>query len=391
MANRLAKASPFIITTIIFLAIAVFSFIGVRYYVEQTVHLQLRDTMDIALAAVNPDRVMRQKETSTDSATPDYTRLKEQLLKIGKTFKKNGIDSIYIMAQNGNKIVFIADSMQLDNPRYSAPGVVYENPPPKVEMSATKGTQEIDGPYTDEYGTFISHFAPIKTFSDNKTVGIMGVDMDYNYLQRRIISAQIYILSIIIFIYIITLLAVLYFQNKNLAKEELAASEEKYKLIYQASKDGLITLESPNWDFLNPNPAAISMFKAKNGKDLEGTPWRWSPEKQPDGQLSKEKAKKMIETAISKGVHLFEWMHKDANNKEFPAEVMLTKFTIGDRVILQASVRDISERKKREQELGEKQKDLEDLNDVMTGREIKMTELKAKIRDLEQELEKYKK
>src|SRR4030042_1540312 len=52
-----------------------------------------------------------------------------------------------------------------------------------------------------------------------------------------------------------------------------------------------------------------------------------------------------------------------------------------------ALIRDITERKKTEQELKEKNEDLEKFNKFAVGRELKIIELKNKIRELEKKLE----
>ena len=42
-----------------------------------------------------------------------------------------------------------------------------------------------------------------------------------------------------------------------------------------------------------------------------------SPERQPDGRDSGEKAKEMIETAVREGFHFFEWTHKRIDGEDF--------------------------------------------------------------------------
>ena len=68
------------------------------------------------------------------------------------------------------------------------------------------------------------------------------------------------------------------------------------------------------------------MFGAK--KDAAFTsigPWQVSPEVQPDGRPSAEKAKAMIGTAMREGSHFFEWTHRRLSGEEFPAAVLLTR------------------------------------------------------------------
>ena len=86
------------------------------------------------------------------------------------------------------------------------------------------------------------------------------------------------------------------------AEEKLNESEKKYRSLFVSSNDAIMTLEPPTWKFTSGNPATIEMFKAKNEEDfLSYEPWKLSPERQPDGRSSAEKAKEMIEKAKASG------------------------------------------------------------------------------------------
>ena len=80
----------------------------------------------------------------------------------------------------------------------------------------------------------------------------------------------------------------------------------KYRHLYEKSRDAIMILEPPSWKFTAGNPAAIKMFKVKNEEEFVSCePWKLSPERQPDGRASDEKAKEMIEKAIREGFNLF--------------------------------------------------------------------------------------
>ena len=134
-------------------------------------------------------------------------------------------------------------------------------------------------------------------------------------------------------------------------EEALRTSEAKYRGLFEDSRDALMTLAPPSWAFTSGNPAAVQMFRAKDEKDFTSHgPWDLSPEWQPDGRASSEKAKEMIETAMREGSHFFEWTHRRLGGEEFPADVLLTRVEEGGEAILQATVRDITDRKRAEEQ-----------------------------------------
>jgi len=47
-----------------------------------------------------------------------------------------------------------------------------------------------------------------------------------------------------------------------------------------------------------------------------------SPERQPDGRASAEKAREMIETAMAREIHFFEWTTRGSTVEEFPGTIL---------------------------------------------------------------------
>ena len=132
----------------------------------------------------------------------------------------------------------------------------------------------------------------------------------------------------------------------------LRESELRHLMLFESSRDAIMTLEPPDWRFTSGNPATIAMFLAKDEAEFtSAAPWNLSPEFQPDGRPSGEKAKEMIENAVREGSHYFEWTHKRLNGEDFPATVLLTRFEWKGKEILQATVRDITERKHAEDKI----------------------------------------
>jgi PAS domain S-box-containing protein len=93
------------------------------------------------------------------------------------------------------------------------------------------------------------------------------------------------------------------------------------------------------------NKAALRMLRATNGQVVGRAPRELSPERQPDGRPSSEKADEMIARALETGTHRFEWMHRRIDGTDFWVEVLLTAIPLGQERALFVTWRDISERK----------------------------------------------
>ncbi|MGA2616098.1 MAG: PAS domain S-box protein [Thermoguttaceae bacterium] len=140
--------------------------------------------------------------------------------------------------------------------------------------------------------------------------------------------------------------------ERKLAQQTLRDSEARHRTLFESSSDAVMTLAPPSWKFTSCNPATVKMFAVKDEAEFTSLgPWQLSPEMQPDGRPSAEKAKEMIETAMREGSHLFEWTHKRLNGEDFPATVLLTRMELAGQALLQATVRDVTEQKRAEEAL----------------------------------------
>ena len=141
------------------------------------------------------------------------------------------------------------------------------------------------------------------------------------------------------------------------AQRELEASEERYRILFESSQDAIMTVVPPSWGFTSGNGACIKLFGARDEAEfISCTPWELSPEYQPDGRPSAEKAKEMMEAAMRQGAKFFEWTHKRLDGIEFPASVLVTRMEIDGQVLLQATVRDLTEQKLLEEKFRQSQK-----------------------------------
>ena len=167
--------------------------------------------------------------------------------------------------------------------------------------------------------------------------------------------------------------------ERKRAENEIRGMEERYRTLFDQSRDGLLIID--NNIFVDCNNATVTMLRYRNKEELlQAHPSALSPPYQPDGRSSFEKAEEMMAIAMKKGSHRFEWMHRRADGDDFPVEVTLTVIPFKGRQIIHTAWRDITDRKRTEEELKRSHEKLEHLVAVRTK------ELEAANRDLQAEL-----
>ncbi|MFA6980848.1 MAG: PAS domain S-box protein [Ignavibacteriaceae bacterium] len=140
--------------------------------------------------------------------------------------------------------------------------------------------------------------------------------------------------------------------DKKQTENALQESETTFKKLFEESADPILLLNASG--FFECNQATLSLLGYSSKEEfLNRQPWEVSPEWQPDGLLSSEKAQLMIDKAIKNGYNRFEWIHLKADGSEIPVEVMLTSIIFKGTQTFYTIWRDITDRKQAESALKE--------------------------------------
>lgn len=129
----------------------------------------------------------------------------------------------------------------------------------------------------------------------------------------------------------------------------IISSEEKFRSIFENANDAIFLMNEDC--FIECNPKAEEMFRCDRENILKRKPYEFSPPHQPDGCDSKEKAVERINAAFAGDPQFFEWKHKKLDGALFDAEVGLNRIEIEGKAMINAVVRDITERKQTEEKL----------------------------------------
>jgi len=157
-------------------------------------------------------------------------------------------------------------------------------------------------------------------------------------------------------------LAILIYRQRTLRKynQELEAQKELYDLVYETSFNGVLLLDFHTGTFLDCNQTIVKILRLENKEEvLNKHPSDFSPEFQPDGRRSDEKASEMIQKAVENGSHLFEWKHLRSDGEEFWAEIILSKITFNGKDVLHVTWKDIDARKNAEEALVQQKNDFD--------------------------------
>jgi len=129
--------------------------------------------------------------------------------------------------------------------------------------------------------------------------------------------------------------------RRKAAEQALRRSEIKFRTIFESAADAIFTMKESL--FVDANPRSADMFGTTVEQLVGSRPYQFSPERQPDGRLSRDKALEKIRAAFTIPQR-FEWTHSRLDGSPFDTEVSLNRVDLDEGPLLLAVVRDISAR-----------------------------------------------
>ena len=136
--------------------------------------------------------------------------------------------------------------------------------------------------------------------------------------------------------------------------ESFLHDEEKFRLLFEKSNDPILLIDEYN--FVDCNNATLNLLDYSDKSELKNIrPSEISPEYQPDGRNSGNKAIEMMDIAYKEGYNRFEWVHLNKRGEELFIDVALTRIPHQGKDMLFTIWRDVTTQKKYEEDLKQRE------------------------------------
>jgi PAS domain S-box-containing protein len=136
------------------------------------------------------------------------------------------------------------------------------------------------------------------------------------------------------------------------ATDQLAASEARFRATFEQARDGMVLID--DFRVADANAAALNLLGiVDKGRVLGRHLQEFWPEFQPDGRRSLDLLTTCMHTAQQRGWCRLEWMRYSAAGEEIWDEISFNPVLINGRPLLHAAWRDVTARKRSEEQLRE--------------------------------------
>lgn len=183
---------PYIILFFALFCFLISNYIGNKADQESRINL-LKRTESIA-NKVDANYLNTFTDTKDDWKNPLFHRIRNLLILCGKINPDQKF--IYLMRKSGDKIKFSVENVLETEEIFQLPGNVYDEVPEEIYSLFNNKEKIVIGPFSDQWGTYISAFIPIIDQKTDKVVAVLGMDIDANQWQSMILKQR----SIVIYI-----------------------------------------------------------------------------------------------------------------------------------------------------------------------------------------------
>jgi PAS domain S-box-containing protein len=136
----------------------------------------------------------------------------------------------------------------------------------------------------------------------------------------------------------------------RVAQADTRRSSERYRAIFESSSEAQLLVDERG--IFDCNQATVKMLRCRDKAEVLALhPAVLSPEFQPDGRRSRDKAVENDRAAREHGSHRFSWVHRRQNGEDFPVQVSICRVVLDSGPVMLVTWYDLSELQKHESAL----------------------------------------
>ena len=318
---------------------------------EEDMKQNLLSKARLAAESINADLLEELTGSLEDKEHISYIRIKEQLKEIRES--QPNCRFLYLMGKNkAGKVFFFVDSQPEGSEDYVPPGAIYEDVPDLYLSVFQNLKEQTVGPVEDQWGQLMTALIPIRKSGTDEVLAILGMDVTTEFwfdemLRRTVPVVALVIVSILLVFYIQQFRLV---KSQKLAEKKIRESQGKFYTIFNNVNDAIVIMDIHTGAIVDVNNKMLRMFQYDNKQSLMGKSLGHFSAGEPP-YTAEEAEKKLNELMKYRKPRVFEWHSKTSKGSLLWIEINMNVFQLLEESYILVVARDITERKKAEQNL----------------------------------------
>jgi signal transduction histidine kinase/CheY-like chemotaxis protein/PAS domain-containing protein len=154
--------------------------------------------------------------------------------------------------------------------------------------------------------------------------------------------------------------------NRNMQTVKLREADDRVRVMLDAVPMGA-NFWDKNYNIIDCNMESVKIFDLARKSEYCERFYELSPEYQPDGRQSKEKAIELLKKAFDQGYCRFEWMHQKINGEPVPCIITLVRVEYREDFIVAGYTYDLRELKNTIAQMNESRRSLNIMENILNG------------------------
>ncbi len=224
---------------------------------DEGARAQLLSRAQLSAAALDAQAVAALTGTPADAGTAAYGALRVRLTQMESV--PSDVRMFSLMTQRAGKVLFTVDGIPLGDLGHAAPGTPYLQAPAGVLRVFATGRDVVAGPYTDEYGSYVSGFAAVNAVPGDPVVGVLGLDVNAGTWLHSIAVARLAPILVTLLLALIVVGFYVVQERLRLAALTLWESARNYRTVLDTMQDGFYRADESG-DLVMASPSFAAMF-----------------------------------------------------------------------------------------------------------------------------------
>ncbi len=221
----------------------------------------------LAASSLDPADLRELRGEPADEEIVAHQRLRARL--IAMQLASPQLRWLYLMAPRDGEVIFTVDSVPVGMYGHVVPGTPYDEAPVEFHRIFVTGAATSFGPYTDEWGSFITGLVGLRDPENGRLSAALGVDINAARLAAGIAASRLAPLGFGALLAFLLLGIHVWLLRERAAAARLMASEQRHRSLVEGAPSSILLCDG-NGRILAVNRAGVVAF-GRGEDELRGT------------------------------------------------------------------------------------------------------------------------